>query len=127
MLTRDKLLGSFQRRYRTVETPIGDVRIQNLNEGEKSLWQDANYSKDGKLVDNWLSKSRRRLVAACLVDDDGNRLLQAGDEVKLKGVDAGIVAAIADACSDHIGLPLAEQKELEKNSDGAPADGSPTD
>jgi len=126
MLTRDKLLGSFQRRYRTVETPIGLVRIQNLNEGEKSLWQDANYSKDGKLVDNWLSKSRRRLVAACLVDDDGNRLLQAGDEVKLKDVDSGIIAAIADACSEHIGLPLAEQRELEKNSDGAPADGSRT-
>jgi hypothetical protein len=104
MLTREQLLGSFQRRYRTVETPLGEVRIQNLNEGEKSLWQDANYDKDGRLVANWLSKSRRRLVAACLVDE----------------------AAIADACSDHIGLPLAEAKELEKNSDGAHADGSPT-
>jgi hypothetical protein len=126
MLTREQLLGSFQRRYRTVETPLGEVRIQNLNEGEKSLWQDANYDKDGRLVANWLSKSRRRLVAACLVDEAGNRILQAADAEQLKTVDAGIIAAIADACSDHIGLPLAEAKELEKNSDGAHADGSPT-
>ena len=102
------------------------VRIQNLNEAEKSLWQDANYNKDGKLIDGWLGKSRRRLVATCLVDEAGERLLQPGDADALKALDSGVIAAIADACSDHIGLPSAEQKELEKNSDGAPAAGSPT-
>lgn len=126
MLTREQLLGSFQRRYKTIETPLGTLRIQSLNEGEKSLWQDANYGKDGRLVDNWLSKSRRRLVAACLVDDQGSRLLQAGDAEKLKEIDAGVVAMIADECSTHIGLPAGEAKELEKNSDGPPAAASPT-
>ena len=127
MLTREQLLGSFQRRYLTIDTPIGPVRIQNLNEGEKSLWQDANYSaKDGKLVEGWLGKSRRRLVAACLVDENGERLLQPDDAARLKEVDSGVVAQIADACSEHIGLPLAEKQELEKNSDEAPADDSPT-
>jgi hypothetical protein len=127
MLTRDQLLGSFQRRYKVIDTPLGEVRIQNLNEGEKSLWQDSNYGKDGRLVDNWLSKSRRRLVAACLVDEDGKRLLSNADADKLKEIDAGVVAMIADECSNHIGLPAAEAKELEKNSDEARGDGSPTE
>jgi len=126
MLTREQLLGSFVRRYRTVETPLGPVRIQNLNEGEKSLWQDAQRGKDGILIPGWLGKSRRQLVVACVVDESGKRVFQNGDAEGLKGVDAGIVAAIADACSDHIGLPEAEKRELEKNSDGAPAGGSPT-
>lgn len=126
MLTREQLLGSFQRRYRTVETPLGPVRIQNLNEGEKSAWQDAQRGKDGALIPGWLGKSRRRLVVACVVGDDGKRIFQPGDAEKLNELDSGVVATIADACSDHIGLPSAEAKELEKNSDGAPADGSPT-
>jgi hypothetical protein len=127
MLTREQLLGSFQRRYKTIDTPLGEVRIQNLNEGEKSLWQDSNYGKDGRLVDNWLSKSRRRLVAACLVDEDGKRLLSNADADKLKEIDAGVVAMVADECSNHIGLPAAEAKELEKNSEEARGDASPTD
>lgn len=126
MLTREQLLGSFQRRYKTISTPLGQLRIQNLNEGEKSLWQDANYNKEGKLVDNWLSKSRRRLVAACLVDEDGNRLLQPVDAEKLRDIDSAVVAMIAAECSDHIGLPTEEAKELEKNSDDPHAGDSPT-
>ena len=126
MLTREQLLGSFKREYREVETAAGRVRIQNLNEGEKSLWQDANYNKDGKLIDGWLGKIRRRLLAACLVDEKGKPLLQQGDSERLKEVDSGVVAQIAEACSEHIGLPLAEKQELEKNSDEAPADDSPT-
>ena len=126
MLTREQLLGSFQRRYQTVETPLGEVRIQNLNEGEKSLWQDAQRGKDGMLLQGWLGKSRRQLVVACVVDADGKRMFQSGDAESLKSVDSGVIAAIADACSDHIGLPDAEKKDLEKNSDGARADGSPT-
>ena len=126
MLTREQLLGSFQRRYRTVDTLIGTLRIQNLNEGEKSLWQDANYSKEGKLIDGWLGKSRRRLLAACLVDENGDLLLQQDDVARLREVDSGVVAQVAEACSEHIGLPLAEKQELEKNSDEAPAADSPT-
>lgn len=126
MLTRDKLLGSFQRRYRTVETPIGEVRIQNLNEGEKSLWQDAQRGKDGNLIPGWVGKSRRRIIVYCVVDDEGKRVFADSDIEKLKDVDSGVTGAIADACMDHIGLAAGEQEELEKNSDGAPADGSPT-
>jgi hypothetical protein len=126
MLTREQFLGSFQRRYRTVETAIGPLRIQNLNEGEKAAWQDAQYSKDGKLAESWLSKSRRRLIVACLVDDAGSVLLQPGDAEKLKELDSSVTAALGDACSEHIGMTKGEQKELEKNSDEAPAAASPT-
>ena len=126
MLTREQLLGSFQRRYRDVDTPVGMLRIQNLNEGEKAAWQDANYDKEGRLVESWLSKSRRRLIAACLVDESGNLLLQPKDAEKLKGLDASVTAVLGDACSEHIGMTKGEKKELEKNSDEAPADDSPT-
>jgi hypothetical protein len=126
MLTREQFLGSFVRTYRTVDTAIGPLRIQNLNEGEKAKWQDGNYDKDGKLISNWLGKSRRRLIVACLVDDNGAPLLEEKDAEKLKDVDAAVTAVLGDACSEHIGMTKGEQKELAKNSDEAPAAASPT-
>lgn len=130
MLTRDQLFGSFQRRYRTVPTPLGDARIQNLNEDELSEFYRGQVNAKGELDERYQLSRRRRLVAACLVDDEGRRLLtQPGDIARLgPSADSALITTLFLACLDHCGLQKveAETEGLEKNSGAAPGTDSPT-
>ena len=126
MLTREQLLGSFQRRYRTVETLAGQVRIRNLTEAEKSDFEAGSLKEDGKLNLNHVRAQRRKLIAAVLVDEAGEPLLQAKDVDRLKDLDAAVTAAIFAAATEHCGFTGDEIEELRKNFDAAGGDDSPT-
>ena len=126
MLTREQLLGSFQRRYRMVPTDIGPLRIRNLTEGEKADFEAGSLTAEGKLNLNYHKGQRRRLCALTLVDDNGALLLGQGDAERLKDVDSSVTAAVFAAAMEHCGFSRDEQKELEKNFDEAPAAASPT-
>jgi hypothetical protein len=127
MLTREKLLSSFERRYEDVPTVIGTLRIRNLTEGEKSDFEAGSLTADGKLNLKYHQGQRRRLCALTLVDDKGELLLtKPGDVERLKDVDASVTGAVFSKAMEHCGFSRDEQKELEKNCDEAPADDSPT-
>lgn len=127
MLSREQLLGSFQRRYRTVETLAGQVRIRNLTEAEKSDFEAGSLKEDGKLNLTHVRAQRRKLIAAVLVDDAGELLLsQAGDLDRLKGLDAAVSSAIFAAATEHCGFTGEEVEELRKNSAAAGGEDSPT-
>ena len=127
MLTREALLGSFKRRYRDVQTQSGTLRIRNLTEGEKSDFEAGSLTAEGKINLNYHRGQRRRLCALTLVDESGELLLrQPGDADRLKDVDSSVTATVFAAAMEHCGFSRDEQKELEKNSDEATADASPT-
>ena len=127
MLTREQLLGSFRRRYDTVDTPVGALRIQNLTEGEKSDFEEGQLTADGKLNLRAVRAQRRKLIAAVLVDEAGNLLLnEEGDVARLKGVDSAVTSAAFDAATKHCGFSRDEIEELKKNYDAATDDASPT-
>jgi hypothetical protein len=127
MLTREQLLGSFARRYRTVETLAGQVRIRNLTEAEKSDFETGSLKEDGKLNLNIVRAQRRKLVAAVLVDAGGEPLLKAGDADRLKDLDAAVTSAIFAAATEHCGFTGEEVEELKKNFDAAGDGDLPTD
>lgn len=126
MLTREQLLGSFTRRFRTIDTVAGQVRIRNLTEAEKSDFEAGSLKEDGKLNMAHVRAQRRKLVALCLVDQNGQRLLQPGDEGRLKDVDSAVTSAIFVAATEHCGFTGEEMEELEKNFAAAGGDDSPT-
>lgn len=126
MLTREQLLGSFQRRYRTVDTIAGHVRIRNLTEAEKSDFEAGILKENGKLNLTHVRRQRRKLIAAVLVDDAGELLLKPGDVDRLKDLDSAVVAAIFGAATEFCGFTSEEVEELAKNFDAAGGDGSPT-
>lgn len=115
MLTREQLLGSFTRRYQDVETPAGTVRIQNLTEAETAAYQQGQVNSKGEFNESYAKIRRQRLVAAVLVDEQGQKLLdQPGDAAKLSDVDGGVISAIFVAALKHCGLLVAEEAP-EKN------------
>ena len=126
MLTREQFLGSFTRRYRTVDTLAGQVRVRNLTEAEKSDFEAGSLKEDGKLNLAHVRAQRRKLIATVLVDDAGELLLKQGDADRLKDLDSAVTAAIFAAATEHCGFTGEEVAELEKNSVAAGGDDSPT-
>lgn len=119
LLTRTELLGRKARRYTTVDVPGGGkVRIRSLTEAERSRYE---LSAIDPKTNEWSRKaaagSRRRLVALCVVDGDGNQLLTEADVVDLAEVDAAVVDRIFDAARDWNGFTKRDIDELEKNSE----------
>ena len=124
-ITREALLGSFQRKYRDVPTSAGVVRIQNLNEEETEAYQDGQFQPDGKLCPKYQKARRRKLVSAVLVDDNGQRLLQKGDELRLAGVGGDVIFALFLAALEHCGMTGSDEEGDAKNA--VPGDGTTSD
>jgi hypothetical protein len=119
MLTREQFLGSFTRRFRSVKTEAGEVRIRNLTEAEKSDYEAGSLKDDGKLNLAHIRNQRRKLIALVLVDDKGEPLLKPEDAARLRDLDAAVTSAIFTAATEHCGFTGEEVAELEKNFDAA--------
>ena len=63
----------------------------------------------------------------CIVDDDGNRLLQAGDEDVLANKSSAVLQRLFDVACEMSGITEDEIEEIAGNSEGELADSSPTD
>ena len=126
-LGRDQLLAKTKRRFSEVTLPDGDtVRIRSLTERERSKYESETLNKKGELNQVKLADAKRRLIALCVVDSDGNAILSADDVRALEEVDSAVTQSLYDAIRQHCGFDQRDVEELVKNSDAAPAAASPT-
>ena len=107
-----------QRRYKIIgPTPVNGkkFRIQSLYEAELSSYQAQAVGKDGfrpaKMED-----ANRRLIARCLVNADGNRLLSDSQANVLATWDAADTNFLYNECALWVGLKREDPDNLEKNS-----------
>lgn len=124
--TSADLLGN-KRRYEVVECAGVSVRIQSLSELEKSEIDAAaiDYKRGG--VSRQAAKlSRARLICACAVDEDGNKLFPNADVAKVaSSMDSRISDALYRACVLHVGGDAdSDFDELVGNCEATDGDGS---
>lgn len=110
-----------KRRYKIVDLPVSKnrVRIQSLMEREQSEYEMAVISQTSgrsKFVRARLLDANRRLMAMCLVDADGNRLLTDNQAGKLATWDTVDTNYLHDECAAHTGISREAVEELVKNS-----------
>lgn len=111
--TRDELLAACKRRY----TEVDGVRLQSINELERSELQAGNYVKtrDGYEFSNEKHATHAaRLLSICVVDDQGQRILSA---IEASELDASLSTSLNEAARKHCGLDKDEVAREEKNSD----------
>jgi len=123
--SREQLLGLTDRRYG--ETSIGGLtfRFRNLTEAEKSEFEAAVLSSEGKYSLGKIKRQRRKLICMALVDDRDHQLLRPEDEEQLKAIDGVVTSRLYDAIREHCGFEESDLEELAKNSDAIRADASP--
>lgn len=113
LLTREQT-SSQARRYRVESVPLLSdtiVRIRSLMESEQSRFESVNINKAGKLNKEQIESSRRRYIALCVVDEDGNTYLRADD---LDG-DTRLTNWLYDVCCEHNGVREQDRDALVGN------------
>ena len=127
LVAREAFLTPAERRYQTIAIDgFGSVRIQSLTERQWAGFEMSAVAAKGGIIRKRVEDARRRLIALCVVDDAGNRLLSDSDVPQLEQLDGAVAAKLFDVCQKHCGFEDNEIEDLVKNSDGIPDDASPT-
>lgn len=105
LMGRAAFVGRAIRRYADVEiADFGAIRLQSLSEREAADFQVAALDQRGRWRKKLAAGARRRLIALCLVDADGNRLFSDDEAEHLADMDGRIADAIYEHCVAHCGF-----------------------
>lgn len=123
LATRAEFLTPAKRRFKNLTLPVSGqaVRIRSLMEGEKEAYEADLLNPKGGVKFDKLRTARRRLVQLCLVDADGNPLLEPSDIDKLTVLDGADLGYLQDECMVHCGFKEGDIEGLVKNSDAVHA------
>jgi hypothetical protein len=125
-VTRDMLLRPLVRRFKTVEVPEwGKFRIRSLTELERSKFEASIRDKKGQVSNTKLIDLKCRLIVLCVVDGDGNQLLQNSDIDTLRNQDSKATNTLVDAIQSHCGITDDDMGDLEKNCEATDGGSSP--
>lgn len=116
--SRETFLAPAKRRFRDVYLPVSGqwVRIRSLFEGEKEAYEAGNRDKSGEITNESAKASRRKLIALCVCDSEGNRILSDADIDAMKEMDGTDIAYLQDECLAFCGFKKVSVEELTKNS-----------
>jgi len=124
---REAFMKPTVRRYRNIDIDgFGLVRIQSLNEREWAEFEMSAVASKGGIIRKRVEDARRRLIALCVVDEEGHRILSNADVPSLENLDGSVAAHLFDACQKHCGFEDNEIEDLVKNSEGIPDEPLPT-
>lgn len=120
LLTKDQILNAEDTKSQAVNVKEwgGTVRVRMMTGTERDQFEREQYElmKIGKMGDNM----RARLVARCVVDEDGQQLFTPDDVAALGGKSAIALDRIVKAISSLNKLDTETVENLAKNSDPSP-------
>lgn len=123
-LSREDFLAPDERRIKDVYLPVRRkwVKIRSLFEHEKEAYEASLRDKNGDVTNESAKASRRRLIALCLCDAKGNRVLSDADVDAMRDKDGTDLAYLQEECQVFCGFKKGEIDAIEKNSEPVPAD-----
>ena len=113
--TASELLAMTERTYREVPSGGKTWRIQSLTEGERAQFETPfnMAAEDPKTY----QRARPRLLALCLVDAGGHRILSDAQAVELFKVNCAVTIPLYRACKEHNAFDDGDLEEKVKNSE----------
>ena len=117
-LSRDQLLKPMGPRFQDVDIPElgGMVRVQSMTAAERGRFEAFfQNAKNAKTRAERLSQARERLVVACCVDEQGNKLFTPEDCVILAKQDVTILERICKVAQELCAIADEDLEELTKN------------
>lgn len=127
ILNRDDILNADDIHTITVEVPEwgGSVLVRPLTGEQRDAYEQSNIEqrKGGQTRLN-LRNARARLVALCVVGEDGRALFSKADVDALGRKSAAALDRVYEAARDGSGLSEADLEESAEGFDEAPGDSS---
>jgi hypothetical protein len=121
--SRADFLAPDERRFKVVTLPVSGkrYRIRSLTEGEKEAYEAGNCNAKGDFTKDTVIGARRRLIALCLCDGKGDRILTDADVDGIKIKNSADMEYLQQECQAHIGFDGGQVQDKEKNSESVPA------
>jgi hypothetical protein len=123
-LSREAILGMDDRTYQDVKVREWRglwVRVQSLTGVERDQWEAACQEEKGGEKKFTTDKLREKLLAFCLVDQDGAKLFSEGDIALLAEKNAAALTRLFDVARKLNGIGAQDVEDLTKNSEAAPS------
>ncbi|WP_119728335.1 hypothetical protein [Thermomonospora amylolytica] len=124
LLTKDQILAADDLTTEDVEVPEwgGTVRVRTLTGAERDRFEESMAQTRGKSVKTNLANLRARLVALCVVDEDGKRLFSDSEAAALGRKSAAALDRVFEAARK---LNRMTEEDVEELTEGFPetADG----
>lgn len=126
--TLDDILGIDDRKIVDFEVPEWNrsVKLRPMTGNDRDAFE-AHVTNGGKEGTVNVLGMRAKLVASCLVDSAGNRLVQDGQEKVLGGKSAAALDRLFTRCMSLNGMTEEDEKKLVENFDNAPSEPSTTE
>jgi hypothetical protein len=119
--TLDELLGqTAARRFKLLDPlPVSGLRlrIRSLTEAELADFNSSQLKKDGSgLSTQSMKDANRKLIALCIVDADGNRMIPDNQRGRLADWDSADTQYVYTECANWVGLKSDFMETFQKNS-----------
>lgn len=126
LLSRDAILGAVDVQVEDIEVPEwgGTVRIRGLSGTERDEYEAWIISGKGRNRDINLRNSRAKLVALCVVDEQGSRVFDPGDVAALGKKSAIALQRVFDKAAALSGLDDDALEKIQDDLGNAPSDDS---
>lgn len=117
VLTRAAILAAADIKTQTVAVPEwgGEVLVGSMNGQARDEWEQSLISRAGGKSEPNLANVRARLVAATVVDEDGNRIFTAADVEALGKKSSAALERVCKVAQRLNGLGDADLEELKGN------------
>ena len=118
-LSKAKIMSATDRKMREVEVPEwgGAVLLAEVPAETAEAWEKKYISPGKGLRPDAPPTAQAELVAACLVDENGERLFKTGQEVTefARTRSSIVIGRLCEVCMDLNGLSKRARDDLEKN------------
>ena len=130
LVSRDDILSAHDLKRETVEVPEwgGEVLLRTLSGRERDAFEASMVkTKGNKRIDN-LENLRARLVALCMIDEQGKQLFRTTAEIAMLG-DKSIAALqrVYNKCAEMNGMSDQDVEDLTEGFDEEPDESSTSD
>lgn len=128
-LSKDQILGADDMETRIEDVPEwgGKVNIRSLSGTERNAYEQSCIRFNGDNAVPNLANLHAKLLARCMVDDDGERLFSDADIMELGKKSSQVLNRLFDVASDMSGLNEKDVKNLAGNSEAAQSGDSTSD
>lgn len=127
LLTADQILTADDRTYEIVDVPEwgGQVRLRSLTGKERDHFEASLQEKRGSSVKQNIENFRARLVALCVVDEEGKLLFTNKQQVLLLGnKSVAALQRVFNKANEMNGISEGDVEELTEDFDEAPDESS---